>query len=165
MAIREPILPPGEQVYPDLAGPALDLDPVEEAHREERRIHRHAVHAGGHVGHAVEIVLRGRTAAPLKGHRLRSAGIPAAPEVDTRHLRQHVPHRGAAEPLHRVSGEDEARESRPRPRRCERLEDRHPDLLLLEGLEVAGGVVDRIHVEGVGDEGVLQSLCGGGARG
>ena len=57
------VVAPGEEMDPEDAGPALDLDPIEKADREQRGIHRDAVDARGDVRDAVEVVL-GRRGAP-----------------------------------------------------------------------------------------------------
>jgi hypothetical protein len=152
-----PVVPAGEEMDLEESRPALHLDPVEEADGEERRVHGETVEAGRHVGHAVEVVVGGGGAAPLEVHQLRPAGEPAAPEIDTRHLREQVAHGGAVHPFDRVASEDDTGERGPGPRRGELGQYRHPDLLQLQGAEVAGGVVDRVG-QRVGAGGVVEDL-------
>jgi hypothetical protein len=162
---RPAIVAPGEEIHPELPGPPLHLDPVQEADREERRVHRDAVHAGRHVGQAVEVVLGAGGAPRLVVDRLGAADESAAPEVDPRHLPEEVADGGGVSPLDGVTGEDDPGLRRAGPGRLDQRQHRHPDAHLLLRLEKACGLVHRVGRDRVGVGGGVFGELGEGGRG
>src|SRR6185312_4786827 len=137
-------MPPGKQFDPNQSGPTLDLDPIQEAEREERRVYRDAVDAGSNIGKAVEIVLRRGSAPALEVHRLGSPDEATAPEIHPGDLGQKITHGCGIAPLDRIPIEYDASERRARTAAAGIRQDGEAHCFLLLRLKVAGSVVDGI---------------------
>src|SRR5690349_10021091 len=129
---------------PELTGPPLYLDPIQQRQGEELRIHREAVDSSGNVGHAVQEIFRRRGSASPEVDQLGTADVTTAPEKYPWHLAQEVADGGRVSPLDRIPGKDDPGQCRPRPFHAEHRQHWNPDVELRLLLEIALGVVDGV---------------------